>query len=790
MHHYLELLVSIKTSQSGRARVKKFDLPNILHLVVDVADSDDVIARLDVIRPYVNKIDCVLLYSWEPNLVFDSLLKQNSFTLLASKLWILPQVVAAKLCSGKHVAYSSKWPPKMLIQCFVQGDIGPEKVVTRLPKILEESIIEVQEVELNTSRNHIVKMGSMHRLRKSIMNGVNRMYWSHLTDGGRADDEFEYWKHSPQEKRLIPYRRPPQLPRSRSDIWMQHMVIPDVVCLVQGWEGYGCRANEKVQKVRVLGIYSPPYWLESDYSEKEGCLGLAYMARVFTQLDQIGQHGKRNRAEEGIQKKCVDGFGLELLRKLASDVGFKYSVAVLNNSQFSLGQNWTQVAQLVHTRAIDIVIGQIPASVALLQQVSFSTPYRYDSLCITVQRRFQGATLTSFLRPLNVGMFVSICITVNTVAIGMACLEWNSPFGLTPRGRNRSKVFSLPSALTLCWSILLGHTTDSSTPKSWSARWLMNMWAALCVYFLASYTAKLAVYMIGRTTYLHLSGINDPKILSGEVLLGTVEGSYAHEHLEKFYEFQPDQAHPHYSADEGVGGNGKQLKLYNNLSHALSSLQSGDIDGIVFARGVMEHLVSSNFHCRLYIVGNPFAHIQYSIMLNKHDLQSQTWFNLYLGIYHSNMQIEDMLDKWRKGVQCDHDSQPLLVEPQLSVNHCLGLFLMLLIGVALGLIGNMVERVVGWMVKRKLAKDPGGRKWLLNFVRPLSQRLYRCVQSDEFDVPGLSSIVTSISQFWTRPPPPPPSDDDDVITNQNSNNNNICRSQVIANRRESSSFSF
>ena len=40
----------------------------------------------------------------------------------------------------------------------------------------------------------------------------------------------------------------------------------------------------------------------------------------------------------------------------------------------------------------------------------------------------------------------------------------------------------------------------------------MNMWAALCVYFLASYTAKLAVYMIGRTTYVELSDINDPKV--------------------------------------------------------------------------------------------------------------------------------------------------------------------------------------------------------------------------------------------------------------------------------------
>ena len=50
--------------------------------------------------------------------------------------------------------------------------------------------------------------------------------------------------------------------------------------------------------------------------------------------------------------------------------------------------------------------------------------------------------------------------------------------------------------------------------------------------------------------------------------------------------------------------------------------RKGEIDGIVFQRGVMEHIVSSNFNCRLYIVGNPFGHLQYSIMFAKDDLES------------------------------------------------------------------------------------------------------------------------------------------------------------------------
>ena len=59
-------------------------------------------------------------------------------------------------------------------------------------------------------------------------------------------------------------------------------------------------------------------------------------------------------------------FGLELLRKLASDVGFKYTVVVLNNTQFRVRQNWSHVAQLVQYKNIGIVIGIIVIGLGVL----------------------------------------------------------------------------------------------------------------------------------------------------------------------------------------------------------------------------------------------------------------------------------------------------------------------------------------------------------------------------------------------------------------------------------------
>ncbi|XP_075249604.1 glutamate receptor ionotropic, NMDA 3A-like [Convolutriloba macropyga] len=736
MKKYLNLLISVKTTmQSNRGqqqgRVNPFDLQNVIHIALNLSDPEDVSKQLTSLQPYSHKINCVLVYSKNPSRIFDAFLKHNFLTLLASQLWILPYSVSSQFCS-KESPYNPRWPPKLVIQCIL-GWYGPEKVVELLPHIINSSLHQVRDQMNNEPVDGYQNI--LQRTASTLRGNMDRVYKTELTDSGVNGEWFDFKMNSHIERQLKSVLQISPYP-SPATIWGN---LGEFACTVKGWEGYGCKTQETNQnKVRVLGVYNPPYWLESDYSEKEGCLGLAYQARVFSQLEHIADN--RN---DLAQIRCVDGFGLELLRKLASDVGFKYTVVVLNNTQFRVRQNWSHVAQLVQYKNIGIVIGQIPASVDLMKRVSFSTPYRYDSLCITVQKRFQGATIDSFLRPLNVFMFVSIGISVNIVAVSITCLEWNSPFGLSPRGRNRDKVFSLPSGLTLCWSILLGHTVDTSTPKSWSARWLMNMWAALCVYFLASYTAKLAVYMIGRTTYVELSDINDPKILSGEVKLGTLSGSYAHEHLVTFYDFHTeltsDQEH-HDKSDHD--GKVKELRLYNNLSHALLSLQKGEIDGIVFQRGVMEHIVSSNFNCRLYIVGNPFGHLQYSIMFAKDDLESNTWFNRYLGIYHSNMQIEDMLDKWRRGAKCDSQ---MLTEPKLHVDHCKGVFLMLLLGIVLGMVGNVAEQMLARFVRRYQNNEK-----IVALLRPLSQRVYKCVQSDGFYMPGLGSIATSFSGFWTR----------------------------------------
>ena len=79
-------------------------------------------------------------------------------------------------------------------------------------------------------------------------------------------------------------------------------------------------------------------------------------------------------------------------------------------------------------------------------------------LTYQVRSRDTAAPIGAFMWPLHWSMWVGIFVTLHLTALFLTLYEWNSPFGMTPHGRNRLRVFSYSSALNLCYAILFGRT--------------------------------------------------------------------------------------------------------------------------------------------------------------------------------------------------------------------------------------------------------------------------------------------------------------------------------------------
>ena len=83
-----------------------------------------------------------------------------------------------------------------------------------------------------------------------------------------------------------------------------------------------------------------------------------------------------------------------------------------------------------------------------------------------VRSKDTAAPIGAFMWPLHWSMWVGIFVTLHLTALFLTLYEWNSPFGMTPHGRNRLRVFSYSSALNLCYAILFGRTVATKVRRA------------------------------------------------------------------------------------------------------------------------------------------------------------------------------------------------------------------------------------------------------------------------------------------------------------------------------------
>ena len=97
--------------------------------------------------------------------------------------------------------------------------------------------------------------------------------------------------------------------------------------------------------------------------------------------------------------------------------------------------------------------------------IDFSIPFFYSGLSILEATKNDDVPLLAFLKPFGADLWIGIFISLNVTAVAVAIYEWLSPFGLNPWGRQRTKNFSLASALWVMWGLLFSHLVAFKAPK-------------------------------------------------------------------------------------------------------------------------------------------------------------------------------------------------------------------------------------------------------------------------------------------------------------------------------------
>nr|XP_057920536.1 glutamate receptor ionotropic, NMDA 3A [Doryrhamphus excisus] len=412
-------------------------------------------------------------------------------------------------------------------------------------------------------------------------------------------------------------------------------------------------------------------------------------------------------------KKCCYGYCIDLLEKLAEDMGFTFDLYIVGDGKYGGFKNgrWTGLVGDLLSGAAHLAVTSFSINSARSQVIDFTSPFFSTSLGILVRTRDTAAPIGAFMWPLHWSMWLGIFVSLHVTAIFLTLYEWHSPFGMTPRGRNRDRVFSFSSALNVCYAILFGRTVAIKPPKCWTGRLLMNLWAIFCLFCLSTYTANLAAVMVGEKTYEQLSGIHDPKLHhpSQGFRFATVRESSAEDYVKKSF----PEMHEY-------------MRRYNvpATPDGIHNLKADPqkLDAFIMDKALLDYEVSIDADCKTLTVGKPFAIEGYGIGLPQNSPLTSNFSEL-VSQYKSDGFMDMLHDKWYKVVPCGKRSFAVTETLQMGIKHFSGLFVMLCVGVALSLLTTIAEHIVYKLVIPRV-KEPRLKYWLHT-----SQRLHRALNS-------------------------------------------------------------
>uniref|UniRef100_A0A3P8UZD3 Glutamate receptor n=1 Tax=Cynoglossus semilaevis TaxID=244447 RepID=A0A3P8UZD3_CYNSE len=371
-------------------------------------------------------------------------------------------------------------------------------------------------------------------------------------------------------------------------------------------------------------------------------------------------------------RKCCYGYCIDLLEKLAEDMGFTFDLYIVGDGKYgalSGTGRWTGLVGDLLSGAADMAVSSFSINSARSRVIDFTSPFYSTSLGILVRSKDTAAPIGAFMWPLHWSMWVGIFVTLHLTALFLTLYEWNSPFGMTPHGRNRLRVFSYSSALNLCYAILFGRTVATKTPKCWTGRFLMNLWAIFCLLVLSSYTANLAAVMVGEKTFEEVSGIHDDKLHHPSMgfRFGTVRESSAEDYMKKSFPEMHDymRRYNQPTTPEGV----QMLKT-----------DPPTLDAFIMDKALLDFEVSIDADCKLLTVGKPFAIEGYGIGLPQGSPLSRN-VSEFVSRYKSDGFMDMLHDKWYKVVPCGKRVFAVTETLQMGIQHFSGLFVLLCMGV-------------------------------------------------------------------------------------------------------------
>ncbi|KAH0947477.1 hypothetical protein HN011_012204 [Eciton burchellii] len=428
---------------------------------------------------------------------------------------------------------------------------------------------------------------------------------------------------------------------------------------------------------------------------------------------------------------CCYGLSIDLLGLVARELGFRFDLYLAEDGLFGRRNGrsgtWNGVMGELVSGQAQLAFAALSVSTHRAQVVDFTTPYYFSGVSfLTAPKLRSEIPLFAFLFPFSTELWIAVFTSLNFTAIAVALYEWFSPFGLNPWGRQRSKNFSIASALWVMWGLLCGHLVAFKAPKSWPNKFLINIWGGFSVIFVASYTANIAALIAGLFFHSAVSNYHDKSLLSQKV--GAPRASAA--------EYYVQRANPQ------LWSHMARYSL-SDVAEGVERLRNGTLDILIADTPILDYYRATDNGCRLQKIGDTINEDTYAIALTKgHPLKES--ISKVIANYSSNGLLDILQEKWygdlpcldgRHGMDAGLDHEPGSQPRPLGVASVAGVFCLLGMGVMLGTIILAGEHLFYKYTLPRLRHRPEDSIWRSRNVMFFSQKLYRFINCVELVSP-------------------------------------------------------
>ncbi|GFR13691.1 glutamate receptor ionotropic, NMDA 2A [Trichonephila clavata] len=453
------------------------------------------------------------------------------------------------------------------------------------------------------------------------------------------------------------------------------------------------------------------------------------LSRVFSDY-----HSRRRLEGVEYNISCCAGISIDLLRTLSEDLNFGFDLYLVADGYFGTkrgNHGWNGMTLDVQSGAAHMVFTAFSVTSERSRVIDYSVPFYHSGVSCLTYTQERDVPLSAFLIPFSAQLWIAIFLCLNLTAVFAAIYEWLSPFGLNPWGRMRTRNFSLASALWVMWSLLFSHLVAFKAPKSWPNKVLINLWGCFSVIFVSSYTANIAAHFAGLFFHLRVYDFHDASLLNQRT--GTAKGSAA----ESYIYAQNPQLWQHI-----------QKYGFADLEEGLEKLRRGELGVLIGDTVVLDYFRGNDPGCSLHLLGQSIFDDAYAVGMQKGFRLKKSISTLILR-YNEYGLMEQLQKKWFGRVPCFNHSVHRLNKPQpLSLRSVAGVFLMLLLGGAFGVLILFIEHAVFKHALPELRKKPQECFWKSPNVMFFSQKLYRFINTVELVSPHHSAkeIVSNIRE--------------------------------------------